>query len=51
MNILITGGCGFLWSNLASYGINKNDVENIIKDNSFDAVFHLDGQVVMTTSI
>lgn len=89
MNILITGGCGFLGSNLASYGINKkynitifdnlsrygsysnllwlkeigdfnfihgdirnkNDVENIIKQNNFDAIFHLAGQVAMTTSI
>lgn len=89
MNILITGGCGFLGSNLASYGINKkynitifdnlsrygsysnllwlkeigdfnfihgdirnkNDIENIIKQNNFDAVFHLAGQVAMTTSI
>ena len=89
MNILITGGCGFLGSNLASYGINKkynitifdnlsrhgsysnllwlkeigdfnfihgdirnkNDIENIIKENNFDAIFHLAGQVAMTTSI
>ena len=89
MNILITGGCGFLGSNLASYGINKkynitifdnlsrhgsysnllwlkeigdfnfihgdirnkNDIENIIKQNNFDAIFHLAGQVAMTTSI
>lgn len=89
MNILITGGCGFLGSNLASYGIskkynitifdnlsrhgsysnllwlkelgdfnfihgdirNKNDIESIIKQNNFDAIFHLAGQVAMTTSI
>lgn len=89
MDILITGGCGFLGSNLASYGIsekynitifdnlsrygsysnllwlkdlgdfnfihgdirNKNDIENIIKQNNFDAIFHLAGQVAMTTSI
>lgn len=89
MKILINGGCGFLGSNLASYGIkngyditvfdnlsrlgsaqnlewlislgnftfihgdtrNKNDVENIIKKGKFDAVFHLAGQVAMTTSI
>ena len=89
MNILITGGCGFLGSNLASYGINKkynitifdnlsrhgsysnllwlkeignfnfihgdirnkNDIENIIKENNFDAIFHLAGQVARTTSI
>lgn len=89
MKILISGGCGFLGSNLAAYGIqkgyditvldnlsrygsyanlewlrslgefvyihgdtrNKNDVENVIKENQFDAVFHLAGQVAMTTSI
>ena len=89
MKILITGGCGFLGSNLASYGIqngyditvfdnlsrmgayknlewlktigkvqfingdtrNKNDVENVIKNGKFNSVFHLAGQVAMTTSI
>ncbi|MBO7484652.1 MAG: GDP-mannose 4,6-dehydratase [Spirochaetaceae bacterium] len=89
MRILINGGCGFLGSNLASYGIkngyditvfdnlsrlgsaqnlewlrsmgnftfihgdtrNKNDVETVIKNGKFDAVFHLAGQVAMTTSI
>lgn len=89
MNILITGGCGFLGSNLASYGIskkynitifdnlsrhgsysnllwlkelgdfnfihgdirNKNDIESVIKQNNFDAIFHLAGQVAMTSSI
>lgn len=89
MNILITGGCGFLGSNLASYGIskkynitifdnlsrlgsysnllwlkefgdfnfihgdirNKNDIETVIKQNNFDAIFHLAGQVAMTSSI
>ena len=30
---------------------NKNDVENIIKEGQFDAVFHLAGQVTMTKSI
>lgn len=30
---------------------NKNDVETVIKDGKFDAVFHLAGQVAMTTSI
>ncbi|MEG1274990.1 MAG: GDP-mannose 4,6-dehydratase [Ruthenibacterium sp.] len=87
--ILINGGCGFLGSNLASYGIangyevtvfdnlsrlgsaqnldwlrglgtftfvhgdtrNKNDVESMIKAGGFDAVFHLAGQVAMTTSM
>lgn len=89
MNILITGGCGFLGSNLAAHGIkngydvtifdnlsrvgseknlkwlqslgkvthihgdvrNKNDIETIIKENNFDACFHLAGQVAMTTSL
>lgn len=89
MKILINGGCGFLGSNLASYGIengyditifdnmsrlgsernlewlktlgnvkfisgdtrNKNDVETVIKNGQFDAIFHLAGQVAMTTSI
>ncbi len=89
MKILINGGCGFLGSNLASYGIekgyditvfdnlsrlgaasnldwlrslgnftfihgdtrNKNDLETTVKKGQFDAVFHLAGQVAMTTSI
>ena len=89
MRILINGGCGFLGSNLASYGLengyditvldnlsrfgseknlewlktignvkfvsgdtrNKNDIETIIKNGQFDAIFHLAGQVAMTTSI
>lgn len=89
MRILINGGCGFLGSNLASYGIkngyeitifdnlsrlgasknldwlnslgkmhfvtgdtrNKNDVETLIKNGKFDTIFHLAGQVAMTTSI
>lgn len=89
MELLISGGCGFLGSNLAAFGIengynvtvfdnlsrygsadnlnwlrtlgdftyvhgdirNKNDVEAEIKKGQFDAVFHLAGQVAMTTSI
>ena len=89
MKILINGGCGFLGSNLAAYGIrngydvtlfdnlsrlgaarnlewlktfgkftfvygdarNKNDLETAIKNGRFDTVFHLAGQVAMTTSI
>lgn len=89
MKILITGGCGFLGSNLAAHGIengyeitildnlsrlgatdnlqwlkklgnltfchgdtrDKNDIEELIKQNHFDAIFHLAGQVAMTTSI
>lgn len=89
MKLLINGGCGFLGSNLASYGIeqgyevtvfdnlsrlgssnnlewlktlgnftfvhgdtrNRNDVETAIRQGQFDAVFHLAGQVAMTTSI
>lgn len=30
---------------------NKNDVEVLIKEGQFDAIFHLAGQVAMTTSI
>lgn len=89
MKILVNGGCGFLGSNLASYGIqngyeitvfdnlsrfgasanlewlrtlgsfnyihgdtrNKNDLERLIQKGQFDVVFHLAGQVAMTTSI
>jgi CDP-paratose 2-epimerase len=88
MNLLITGGCGFLGSNLAAHAIkkgykvtvmdnlyregatsnltwlksiggfefvygdirNRNDVELCIKK-GVDVVFHLAGQVAMTTSI
>ena len=88
MKLCITGGCGFLGTNLAVYALqndieltifdnlsrkgslnnyqwlleqgdfnyingdirNKNDVEETIKL-GFDAVFHLAGQVAMTTSI
>jgi CDP-paratose 2-epimerase len=88
MKLLVTGGCGFLGSNLVSHAMeqkyditvfdnlrrtgsaenlswlkaqgnfefvhgdirNKNDVECLLKK-GFDAVFHLAGQVAMTTSI
>ena len=30
---------------------NKNDVENVIREGQFDAIFHLAGQVTMTKSI
>jgi CDP-paratose 2-epimerase len=89
MNYLITGGCGFLGSNIASevlkqgHGLvvfdslyrfgsyqnlewlktkgefefihgdirNTNDVERIIKRYKPDVIYHLAGQVAMTTSI
>lgn len=89
MKLLISGGFGFLGSNLASYAMknghdvsvldnffrsgsqenrrwldeqgayrfiygdtrNKNDVEQALCGGEFDAVFHLAGQVAMTTSI
>ncbi|MCH1924609.1 NAD-dependent epimerase/dehydratase family protein [Shewanella sp. C32] len=89
MKLLITGGCGFLGSNLASNAIklgvdvivfdnlsrfgstsnltwlqsigdftfvhgdirNKNDVNRLIEKYMPDNVFHLAGQVAMTTSI
>ena len=89
MKLLITGGCGFLGSNLACYAIekgmeivvfdnlyregslhnlawlkekgafrfvhgdirNQNDITRLIQDFRPDAVFHLAGQVAMTTSI
>jgi len=89
MKYLITGGCGFLGSNLASEVLlrgeelyvfdnlyregacknlewlrskgdfefihvdirNWNDVENIIKAIKPDVIFHLAGQVAMTTSV
>ena len=89
MKLLITGGCGFLGSNLASHGLkkgyeiivfdnlsrlgstenlawlktngefefihgdirNKNDVTRLIQRTKPDAIFHLAGQVAMTTSL
>jgi CDP-paratose 2-epimerase len=89
MKLLITGGCGFLGSNLASHAIkqgydvvvfdnlsrlgtydnlswlktmgtfqfvhgdirNKNDVTRLIERVKPDAIFHLAGQVAMTTSL
>ncbi len=89
MKYLITGGCGFLGSNIAAqilkndddlivfdnlYRIgsesnlvwlkeqgdfryihgdvrNQNDVERMIKENQPDVIYHLAGQVAMTTSI
>jgi CDP-paratose 2-epimerase len=89
MKYLITGGCGFIGSNLASEVIkrnekliildnlfrtgseknlewlktlgdfefynrdirNYNDVENVVKNYKPDVIFHLAGQVAMTTSI
>ena len=89
MKLLITGGCGFLGSNLSAEALrrgddliifdnlsrlgsvnnkewlasqgefrfvhsdirNQNDVTRIIKETKPDAIFHLAGQVAMTTSI
>lgn len=89
MKLLITGGCGFLGSNLASDALargddlivfdnlyrngsrdnltwlqaqgafrfehgdirNQNDITRLIKESKPDAIFHLAGQVAMTTSI
>lgn len=89
MKLLITGGCGFLGSNLAAHALtqgmelvvfdslyrqgslsnlqwlrkqgnfefvhgdirNANDVDRVVKRVKPDAVFHLAGQVAMTTSI
>jgi CDP-paratose 2-epimerase len=89
MKLLITGGCGFLGSNLASHAINlgidlcifdnlyrtgsqnnltwlrkqgkfefihgdirnSNDVQRLVSRFKPDVVFHLAGQVAMTTSI
>ena len=89
MKLLITGGCGFLGSNLAAAALdrgdelmlfdnlyrsgslvnlawlqnqgsfmfehgdirNANDIERVIKSFKPDLIFHLAGQVAMTTSI
>jgi CDP-paratose 2-epimerase len=89
MKYLITGGCGFLGSNLASVVLkqkddlvifdnlyrvgsienlewlrtqgkfnfihgdirNREDVEKVVKEEKPDVIFHLAGQVAMTTSI
>jgi CDP-paratose 2-epimerase len=89
MKLLITGGCGFLGSNLASDAIsrgdelvvfdnlyrngsrdnlnwlqsqgrftfehgdirNQNDITRVVQRYQPDAIFHLAGQVAMTTSI
>jgi CDP-paratose 2-epimerase len=89
MKLLITGGCGFLGSNLAAHALqrgdtltifdnlsrtgsvqnlhwlqtlgsfrfihgdirNANDVQRLVADVAPDAIFHLAGQVAMTTSI
>lgn len=89
MNLLITGGCGFLGSNLAVNALNRKDritivdnlsrtgseenlkwlqaqgafefikttttdreqIVSLVRKTHFDAVFHLAGQVAMTTSI
>lgn len=89
MKLLITGGCGFLGSNLASDALvrgdelivfdnlyrngsrdnlawlqsqgefrfehgdirNQNDITRLVRETKPDAIFHLAGQVAMTTSI
>jgi CDP-paratose 2-epimerase len=89
MKLLITGGCGFLGSNLAVHALergdeliifdnlyrqgsmanliwlqqqgefrfehgdirNKNDITRVVQKIKPDAIFHLAGQVAMTTSI
>lgn len=89
MKLLITGGCGFLGSNLAAYALaqgyelvvfdslyregsienlrwlkeqgefrfvhgdirNQNDITRLVQEFKPDAIFHLAGQVAMTTSI
>lgn len=89
MKLLITGGCGFLGTNLASHALkrgddlivfdnlyrqgstanliwlqqqgkfrfehgdirNQNDITRVVQEIKPDAIFHLAGQVAMTTSI
>ena len=89
MKLLITGGCGFLGSNLAAHAMgqgyelvifdnlsrlgsidnlkwlqnkgtftfvhgdirNQNDITRLVKDLCPDTIFHVAGQVAMTTSI
>lgn len=89
MKILINGGCGFLGSNIAHYGISngydvtildnlsrigaelnlkwlnasgkftfihgdircRSDIDEVIKNGQFDAVFQFAGQVTMTKSL
>ena len=89
MNLLVTGGCGFVGSNLAANALRRHDrltvldnlsrtgsernlewlrsqgdfdfirgntfdkstVDSLFEARKFDAVFHLAGQVAMTTSI
>jgi CDP-paratose 2-epimerase len=89
MKLLITGGCGFLGSNLAAHAIsrgddliifdslyragslenlawlksqgklhhvhgdirNQNDITRVVREFQPDVIFHLAGQVAMTTSI
>lgn len=89
MRYLVTGGCGFIGSNLAAEVLkqgeelfvldnlfrfgsaanlawlhtlgefkyypfdirNNNDVETVVKEAQPDYIFHLAGQVAMTTSI